>query len=429
MEINNIKKNYINFRKINNRYILFDDKSEKQISINNNFNKLSNSNLYKANKIYNSNYFSVNNNNNKLRNNKASMKNYNHNNLKLKALDNIQKPSINNIKLYVTNFKNINTNFLAYKKEFKRTEKEENKYINKINYKDKVKDPIDNTPTIVKIQKLIEILQNKNSVPESMNLIEKLNFENINNNSTKANENILNNNNKKKEKLPSLINNDIKLSNIKTQKNEFTNNKIFPMKDMVNRVNHTKIKLKNLNHDRYLNINNISNKNKEEHSHNIKIKAKDLPAIKRKPKVSIDKIKNVIKEKLIIDNNGFNEKIVNIRLKSNNNQYYINTPVYQNNSLSLMKSQKDSVNFCISNYNNFKSNLMTLKQTFHNIENERTKKEKFFNKNNTMFKNPLNENKFNEANEEYESEENDSKGFSKYFLPSSGFGLLQRNNN
>ena len=44
-----------------------------------------------------------------------------------------------------------------------------------------------------------------------MNLIEKLNFENINNNSTKANENILNNNNKKKEKLPSLINNDIKL--------------------------------------------------------------------------------------------------------------------------------------------------------------------------------------------------------------------------
>ena len=74
---------------------------------------------------------------------------------------------------------------------------------------------------------------------------------------------------------------------------------------------------------------------------------------------------------MIIDNNGFNEKIVNIRLKSNNNQYYINTPVYQNNSLSLMKSQKDSVNFCISNYNNFKSNLMTLKQTFHNIENER----------------------------------------------------------
>ncbi len=54
---NNIKKNYINFRKINNRYILFDDKSEKQISINNNFNKLSNSNLYKENKIYNSNYF------------------------------------------------------------------------------------------------------------------------------------------------------------------------------------------------------------------------------------------------------------------------------------------------------------------------------------------------------------------------------------
>ena len=46
-----------------------------------------------------------------------------------------------------------------------------------------------------------------------------------------------------------------------------------------------------------------------------------------------------------------------------------------------------------------------------------------------MFKNPLNEKKFNETNEEYESEENDSKGFSKYFLPSSGFGLLQRNNN
>ena len=60
------------------------------------------------------------------------------------------------------------------------------------------------------------------------------------------------------------------------------------------------------------------------------------------------------------------------------------------------------------------------------MESERTRKEKFFNKNQTMFKNPLNEKKYREENEEYESGEDDSKRFSKYFLPSSGFGLLTR---
>ena len=73
---------------------------------------------------------------------------------------------------------------------------------------------------------------------------------------------------------------------------------------------------------------------------------------------------------------------------------------------------------------------MVLKQTFHNLENERTRKEKFFNKNQTMFKNPLNDKKLKEENEEDENDgEDDSKGFSKYFLPSSGFGLLERHDN
>ena len=45
-----------------------------------------------------------------------------------------------------------------------------------------------------------------------------------------------------------------------------------------------------------------------------------------------------------------------------------------------------------------------------------------------MFGNPLNEKKFKEENED-ESDEDNQKRFSKYFLPSSGFGLLQRHDN
>jgi hypothetical protein len=73
---------------------------------------------------------------------------------------------------------------------------------------------------------------------------------------------------------------------------------------------------------------------------------------------------------------------------------------------------------------------MGLKNTFHHIEKERTKKESLVNKNQTMFKNPLNDKNYGKENQEDDDEiENDPKRYSKYYLPSSGFGLLSRHNN
>ena len=423
-----LNKEYLKLKKINNRYFKFTDKSEKQTNITDNINKFNKQSLVKSNNIYNSNFFSV----NKIGNFKDNYKNNNimkkDSSLKLNPilishkLDNTNKTNKtnDNLKLYyLTNFKNSNPNLIRNKLDIKEV-KEENK-INDNLFKEN-----DSIPTINKIQKLIEALQSKHSIDnDSINKKNKISFDN----NTKIIKNSENNSiNKKSDKLPSLIK-DMKF-NFKYQKNEINEQNIFPVKDMVNRVNHIKIKLKNLNHESLLS-NKSQNKSKEENTKNIKIKAKDLPPNPRKPKVSMNQIKNMIQENSMINNNGCYEKIVNIRLKSDNkgSKKIFNLSVYQNKSLAQMKNKKESVNFCLSNYNNYRNNLMVLKQTFHNFENERTRKEKFFNKNQTMFKNPLNEKKYKEENEEYESEEEDSKRFSKYFLPSSGFGLLQRHDN
>ena len=424
-----LNKEYLKLKKINNRYFKFTDKSEKQTNITDNINKFNKQSLVKYNNIYNSNFFSV----NKIGNFKYNYKNNNimkkDSSLKLNPilishkLDNMNKTNKanNNLKLYyLTNFKNSNPNLIRNKLDIKEV-KEENK-INDNLFKEN-----DSIPTINKIQKLIEALQSKHSIDnDSINKKNKISFDNNNTKIIKNSEN--NSINKKSDKLPSLIK-DMKF-NFKYQKNEINEQNIFPVKDMVNRVNHIKIKLKNLNHESLLS-NKSQNKSKEENTKNIKIKAKDLPPNPRKPKVSMNQIKNMIQENSMINNNGCYEKIVNIRLKSDNkgSKKIFNISVYQNKSLAQMKNKKESVNFCLSNYNNYRNNLMVLKQTFHNFENERTRKEKFFNKNQTMFKNPLNEKKYKEENEEYESEEEDSKRFSKYFLPSSGFGLLQRHDN
>ena len=425
-----LNKEYLKLKKINNRYFKFTDKSEKQTNITDNINKFNKQSLVKSNNIYNSNFFSV----NKIGNFKDNYKNNNNimkkdSSLKLNPilishkLDNTNKTNKtnDNLKLYyLTNFKNSNPNLIRNKLDIKEV-KEENK-INDNLFKEN-----DSIPTINKIQKLIEALQSKHSIDnDSINKKNKISFDNNNTKIIKNSEN--NSINKKSDKLPSLIK-DMKF-NFKYQKNEINEQNIFPVKDMVNRVNHIKIKLKNLNHESLLS-NKSQNKSKEENTKNIKIKAKDLPPNPRKPKVSMNQIKNMIQENSMINNNGCYEKIVNIRLKSDNkgSKKIFNLSVYQNKSLAQMKNKKESVNFCLSNYNNYRNNLMVLKQTFHNFENERTRKEKFFNKNQTMFKNPLNEKKYKEENEEYESEEEDSKRFSKYFLPSSGFGLLQRHDN
>ena len=421
-----LNKEFLKFRKINNRYLKFNDKSEKQMNINDNFNNFTKPNVTKPNYIYNSNFFS----NNKI--GKNSFKNYNNikkdGSLKLNPILNSQKID-NNLKLCITNFKNVNANgVISSQKNINiNKDKEENK-LNNIFVKKN-----DSIPTIAKIQKLIEALQSRHTIENnSINNKNKYSFDNKNNNSIKNIDNY--NYIKKDEKLPSLIN-GIKTSFKHPQNNSVKEQILFPINDTVNRVNHTKIKLKNLNHDPHLTIKNYL-KNKEEKSNNIKsiqIKAKNLPQPKpRKPKVSLNQVKNILKDDLIINNNGCDEKIVNIRLKTDNinSRNYFNESAYQNNSLSLMKTKKDSVNFCLSNYSNYQNNLMILKQTFHNLENERTRKEKFFNKNQTMFKNPLNDKKLKEENEEDENDgEDDSKGFSKYFLPSSGFGLLERHDN
>jgi len=410
-------KDFLKFKKINNRYLKFNEHPDKQAGISDNFNLFNKSNLIKTNNIYNSNYFSVNKlgNINDITKNKNIIKKDNSLRLNPLLLKNKNQKGNNNLQLYIANYKNNKSNpKIAMKGREINEEKEENKYNNDSHNIFKTNDSV---PTIIKLQKLIESLQTKHSTSiENNNNIKIKNEEKYDNNIIKI----------KNEKLPSLIN-DLK-ANFKPQKNDINEQFLFPLKDFIKtKSNHTKIKLKNINHDTHLHIKN-TNKTREENiiTHNIKIQAKDLPKKEepRKPKVSIDQIKNIIKKGLIINNNGSYEKIVNIRLKSDNARKYFNASAYQSSSLAQMKSQKESADFCLSNYNNYKNNLMVLKQTFHNFENERTKKGKFFNKNQTMFGNPLNEKKLKE--DEDESNEENQKRFSKYFLPSSGFGLLER---
>ena len=429
-------------RRINDRYFLKLDKSEGQHNINKYYNNLNNqNNIIKSYDIYNNNYYAK----NKIINGKDIMQNYNINNYNNLKKDNTKKflgihnsRSIdNNFKyLYVTNFKNLNNlQKKAFSVKKQNNEKEENK-----NNEDTTNINNDSIPTIVKIQKLIESLQSKRS---NNNIIKdnKDNKENKENKEYKEYKDYKEY--KENDKLPSLINikkhyiDEKSLPLVKTQKAGINNINLFSNKDLISRVNNTKIKLKNIQNNKNNKNNERINTNdiKEENQINIiNIKKKEISKVKL-PKVSIDKVKNIIKNNFIIDNNGNKEKIVNIRLKLNPQQtrnYFIANNQANNNTI-FMKSKKESVMFCISNYNNYKADLMGLKNTFHYIEKERTKKEMLVNKNQTMFKNPLNDKKYKEENEENENDEdemeNDPKRYSKYYLPLSGFGLLSRHNN
>ena len=400
-------------RKGNNRYFLKYDKSELQPNMDNIHNNFNNqNNIIKNNNIYNSNFFAV----NKIKNNNNIMQNHNIYKKETQKKYTGIRPSHsidNNFKfLYITNFKNIQPKTLSCKKQH--IDKEEIKNPINNNNSNNTKETI---PTIVQIQRLIDCLQNKNTNKNHYNC----------------------NLNKENDKLPSLINKvkpateEIKPLIIKPQKigkGGNDNTFIYSTNEIFNKVNNSKIKLKHINlKENEMNKVNKNNKikyNKEDNINNIKIKKKNsIPKI-RKPKVTIDKVRNIIKENLIIDNNGNDEKIVNIRLKMKpgHTKNYFNS----NNNTIFMKTKKESINFCTSNYNNYKSDLMSLKRTFHYLENERTKKDMLFNKNQTMFKNIFNDKKYKEENEEYEEEENDPKRYSKYYLPSSGFGLLSRRN-
>jgi len=337
----------------------------------------------------------------------------------------------NNTKfLYITNFKNIPKKTFLYKMQ------EDNKMS-----KDKDNESI---PTMIKIQKMIEKIKFKN-----------LHFnENDNQSSIKEN-----------NKLPDLVNKsrilidsnnnsiNIKsekkvLQKIDINKNSFNNIiGIFPIYDNKNNktrnaININKIKLKYItpkeNNDLFIinksNSNSIINNSASANIIKKDISFNNIPK-RAKVKVNINNVKNIIKHNFIVNNNGYGEKIVNIRLKMKPRQTKNNFEIYNMSNNSIynninITNKKENVKFCMSNYDNYKNDLMTLKRTFHHFDNNINKRETLFNKNKTMFRNPINDKIFNEENEEYEDEsENDTKNYSKYFLPSSGFGLLTRINN
>ena len=420
---------------VNNRYLIKLDKTDKQ----NNYNNLYNNNFHSQNNIIqpnNTNFFDF----SRKPFNKDLMKNYNNlkkveNNKKLNAVR-VCHSIDNNIKLlYSTNFRNgpqqqqqniSHKNFINEK---------ENNLISNHNSNNNSNAEAKDEPTIVKIRKLIECLQGKKSTKSTKNSIK----EHQDNKEQKENNILpsLNNNNSK----PKQILDEIKISSVQpsnTGMPSFNNNIIFSSnEDIINRVNNTKIKLKQLN--------TLKLKEKEKYNKKKLLKLQDNKIINgkeqkgktakaKKEKVSVDNVMNIIKESLIIDNNGNEEKIVNIRLKMSQNQnksyFQMNRQISNNPSNITMKNKKETVKFCMSNYNNFKSDLMFLKNTFHYFEDERTKKEKLVNKNQTMFKNPLKDKEYQKENEEDEDSdpENDPKRYSKYYLPSSGFGLLNKIN-
>ena len=407
-------KNARFYRRPNERYFIKLDKQEAQNNLNKNLNNFSNQNrINKSNNIYNSNFFAL----NRIINTKEIMLNYNG----LKNENSKKYPGVrpshsieNNLKnLNITNVKIIQQkSTLSCKKQI--DDKDDNK--NSDNNKESI-------PTIVKIQKLIESLQSKSTT----------------NNTNKENHKDM----KESNKLPCLINmskpsiGENRPNIAEPKKSAINNINIFSTKDLISRINKTKIKLKQISINKTNKNINIKNDNKEKNQIKKAPQEKKTIIKVRKPKVSLDNIKNMIKQNYIIDNNGNKEKVVNIRLKLNPKQTrnYFNSNNSKiisniNNNTIFINTKKESVKFCISNYNNFKSDLMGLKNTFHHIEKERTKKESLVNKNQTMFKNPLNDKKYGKDNKEDDDEiENDPKRYSKYYLPSSGFGLLSRHNN
>ena len=392
------KNNKLNKKGFNSRYFIKSDKKEGQINYDNIFNKKNN--LIKNNNIYNSNFFDV---NNKIKNINHMIQNFNKKKEKKEEIIRSSNSTDNKF-LYITNFKNMNQKQLSCKKQ---NDKEEKKNI--INNDNSNKESI---PYILQIQKLIKCFKNQNN-------------NKIHHNNANAN--------KEKNKLPNLINkvkprcNEIKPLIIRHQNIGITDEcpiTVYSINDIYTSKVKKRINLQDNDNNKSINsINSYINKNNS----NTNLKKKNSTTKIRMTKVSVNNVMNLIKQTLIVNNNGSDEKIVNIRLKLN--EKMTKNKFYSCNNTIDVKSKKENYNFCVSNYNNFKSDLMCLKQTFHNMENERNKKENLVNKNKTMFKNPFFEKKYIEESEDYEEKENDPKRFSKYYLPSSGFGLLSRYNN
>ena len=172
----------------------------------------------------------------------------------------------------------------------------------------------------------------------------------------------------------------------------------------------------------YINKNNINSNTPILNAKKLKIKKNYDTIYSIKKKINIDCIKNINRKKIILTNDD--EKIVNIRMKANqNSNYYKN--YNNNNNQIIFKSKKENVQFCISHFANFSNDLMSMKCTLNHFENQRN--------NNNDKLNKLNKNKtiFGKKNKFLENEENEGEDVyykSKYFLPSSGFGLLSKTN-
>ena len=392
----NLNKKSICFKKLKRRYINKFDKSEIYDSLKNN---------HSAFNIHNS----INNINSHIknfydRNNKELLLNYKNikkDNIKYLSMRR-NSNSINNIKLInKKNIRNINLKFFSRNEAQEENEQSNNKN-NAINN--------GSIPTILKIQKLIECLKGKNS----NNIDYHINYYNNNEN----------------YKFPELIKKSMpSITNIKKSQetNKDNTNIMISTRDKIIKVNNNKIILKHIQPKENIinNINDVNYKddNKKNKISQICFKMKKRKSIRkmRKPKITLDKIKNIIKENLIIDNNGNKEKIVNIRLKMNSNQKN-NT---YNNTI-IMKTKKESAKLLLSNFITYKFDFITLKKNYHNFENNIYKNDMLFNKNKTMFKNPSNEKNYNKENKN-ECQKEDKNNL-KYYLPSSGFGLLEKQN-
>ena len=387
----NFNKKEFCFKKINGSYFKRFDKSEMQNSMFNNHS------IFKIhNSINNMNYF---NKKNYDRNSKELLLNYKK--LKkenIKYLSMIKSSnSANNFKfLRLKNIRNINP--ILSSRKGSQEENDKSKISNNICNNDSI-------PTILKIQKLIENLKGKNLNTKECYINE--------NNEDYIFPELIKKSRPSTKKIKKLK--EAKMNNI---------NIMSSIKDKNKRDNNSKIKLNLIQQKENIrnNINDEKNieviKNKKISQICFKMKRNENIKKLRKQKITVDKVKNIIKENLIIDNNGNNEKIVNIRLKINSNK--INNI---NNEAIIFKTKKESAKFLLSNFNNYKFDFMAIKKNFQKLEKNINRNDMFFNKNKTMFKNPLNDKKYND-----EDKNKSEKKSSKYYLPSSGFGLLNKNN-
>lgn len=136
---------------------------------------------------------------------------------------------------------------------------------------------------------------------------------------------------------------------------------------------------------------------------------------KTKEKINLDEIINMNKKNSII-NNGVNEKIINIRMKENKNNRNKTMVYYSNSNSNIFKTKKEGLNFVLSNFSCYQHDFLNLKNIMNKYDEEDAK-----NRNKTLFGKGR-KLYFNQKNNKNE----DIFYRSKYFLPTYGYGLLNK---